>query len=103
MSTDALDVYASHRKQSIELHFANQFSFDAGATTFEGIFDYASEQAEEDGGHVDQKQLKPRILVDAIPPGLSIDYEVVNEYTGETFNVQYFSKDDMGVPYIWLY
>ena len=104
MSQDALDVYKQHRIEEIENGaFSREFSYNAGADTFRGIFDRASDQAENDGGNVDQKHLKPRIIVAAIPVTLTKDAEIVDSYTGNTYKAHYFGRDDDGVPHIWLY
>jgi hypothetical protein len=103
MATDALDIYRQHRLEEItNAPFSEEFLITGGAV-FGGIFDHASDQTDTDKGQVDQKERKPRILVDSIPAGLDVGEEITRIYTAETFNVQYFGRDDEGVPHIWLY
>jgi len=104
MSQDALDIYKLHRLEEIENGtFSEPFIRTTDSAIFKGVFDLSPDQTDSDAGHVDQKQLKPRILVTAFPVDLDVNDEITRSYTSETYNVQFFERDDQGIPVIWLY
>jgi hypothetical protein len=104
MSTTAIGLMDGRFKEFISSSpSSEEFTLDpdGAATTFDGIYDEAYENENEDAGHVRQRSLTPRILVGEILSGMVRDAEVTDGTN--TWKISRADKDRNGVPVIWLY
>ena len=104
MSTDALEVMNAQMVEAVENGPSSQeFTLDpdGSAITFKGIFDNATENDNQDSGHVRQQSRTPRILVSEILDGFVREAEVTDGTT--TWHISKPDKDENGIPVIWLY
>lgn len=105
MSAETLAIMNGHRKQAVEYSPASEEFTIAGVGTFRGIFDKSAIDESEDGGHVEQKNIHTRIMVDSVPSGLvervskiTREGEVLPEYTFSFYDV-----DEEGQGNVWMY
>ena len=104
MSTTAIGLMDDRFKDFISSCPSSQeFTLDpdGAATTFDGIYDEAYENENEDSGGVRRRSRTPRILVGEILSGMVRDAEVTDGTT--TWKISSADKDDNGVPVIWLF
>lgn len=98
----ALDVQKRHREYQCE-HGPFSESFSTEYLSFKGVFDFSPANENSDGGNVQQKNRKPRIMVATIPDGLEPDIEITRDGTGEIFRFHFSGVDAEGVSYVWMY
>jgi hypothetical protein len=105
MSQSTLDIMNGHRKEAVENSPSSEtFSIVGGELTFKGIFDRSPEADNKDKGNIQQKQLKPRIMVNSKPIGLTEHLTMITRENGiQTFKFSFYEIDDEGQGLVWLY
>ena len=105
MSLETLAIMNNHRKEATENSPASEEFTIVGGDTFRGIFDRSAIDESEDKGHVLEKNIHARIMVDSKPTGL---IERTSKITREgqstpEYTFQFYDVDDEGQGLVWLY
>ena len=100
MTTDALEIYAEHRKYQLEEGSFSETGIIDGSTDVKGVFDDSHKTIGRDGGNVTGHKRDIRFLVDTVPSYTQRTSTIVID--GKTYKVMRDDKDDRGIPVLWL-
>jgi len=103
MSEETLDIYRTQRLEQTESGtFSEEFEIIGGVKFF-GIFDSAHSEGYNDAGHVVQRPVQKRIMVNETPASLIPKTSTILRIgTGKVFSYVKDGHDDEGVPVLWL-